>query len=147
MADIMSNNVLQDFDIFFYYGHNELEIETKSDLLANLLQPKRSLFYNRSLDSAGIQDYENQPDGLTLRVNLPYDVVISLSKRNQYVSNGENGSRDRRVALSQSTVRIESDKKDIQRKGNINVTVLYIPLADFKQTESLRVGLGNRGGN
>lgn len=136
---ILDNNVLADFDIFFYYGKNDLEIETKSDLMQNLLQRKRSLFYNRSLDSAGVSDYENLPDGLALRVNLPYDIVNSISKRNQFVSNGSDGYRDRRVAISQSTIRINGDNV-----GNIKATVLYIPLADFKQSESLSVPLGSK---
>jgi hypothetical protein len=130
--------VLQDLDLFFYYGQNDLEIETKSDVLANIMQPKRSLFYNRALDSSGVQDYENMPAGLTLRINLPYDIVNSLSKRNQFVSNGENGSKDRRIALSQATIRTEIDSK----LGNVNVTILYIPLADFKQTQNLQFNLG-----
>ena len=136
MSDFLDKNLLSDFDIFFYYGQSDLEIETKSDLMANLSQPKRSLFYNRALDSAGIYDYENFPEGPRVRVNLPYDVVNSFSKRNQFISNGENGARDRRVAVSQSTVRVE-----FSGRGNVNVTVLYIPLADFKQTESLQIGL------
>lgn len=126
---------LKDFDLFFYYGQNELETETKSDVMANLMQPKRSLFYNRALDSAGIGEYENVPNGLSLRVNMPYDIVNSLSKRNQFVSNGENGSKDRRVAISQSTIRIESEK------DNVKVSALYIPLSDFKQSESLSIKL------
>jgi len=130
---------LKDFDIFFYYGQNDLELETKSDVMANLMQPKRSLFYNRALDSAGVGGYENISEGLTIRVNLPYDIVNSLSKRNQFVSNGENGSRDRRVAVSQSTIKIDFDSS----KGNVNMTVLYIPLADFKQTESLQFGISS----
>lgn len=134
---ITDDNVLKDFDIFFYYGKNKLEIETKSDLMQNLIQSKRSLFYDRSLDSAGVSDYENNPVGLTLRVGLPYDIVKSIGKRNQFVSNGESGYRDRRVAVSQNTIKINTDNN-----GNVDITILYIPLADFKQTESLSIGLG-----
>lgn len=131
-------NALKDFDIFFYYGQNELSLETKSDVFANLMQPKRSLFYNRSLDSAGLDEYENNPFGLNIRINLPYDIVTSLSKRNQFVSNGEDGFRDRRVALSQSTIRVELNPTT----GNTSVTVLYIPLADFKQAENIQFRIG-----
>lgn len=136
MEEVKDISIHQDFDVFFYYGQNDLPLETRSDVLANILQPKRSLFYNRSLDSAGVSAYENSPVGLTMRVNLPYDVVSSLSRRNQFVSNGENGTRDRRVAVSQSTVRIVA-----RDNGNVDITVLYIPLADFNQTENLQVGL------
>lgn len=147
MSDSINNDVLTDLDIFFYYGQNSLEIETKSDLLLTLLQPKRSLFYNRSLDSAGIQDYENRPDGISLRINLPFDIVSVLSQRNQFVSNGESGNRDRRIAISQSTISIEVERSDPKKRGYITVSVLYIPLSDFKQTENLQIGLGIKGGN
>lgn len=130
-------DVLSDFDIFFYYGKNELSIETKSDVIQNIVQPKRSLFYDRALDSSGAKDYENVPEGLALRVNMPYDIVKSIAKRNQFVSNGENGSRDRRVALSQSTINVKGSNN-----GEIDVEVLFIPLADFKQTEVVGVSLG-----
>lgn len=128
---------LKDFDIFFYYGQNDLETETKSDVLANLLQPKRSLFYNRSLDSAGIGDYENMPNGLFLSVNLPYDIVNSLAKRNQFVTSSP---RDRRIAVSQSLIQIE------QKNGEVNVNVYFVLMSDLKQTEMLQIGLGNQGG-
>lgn len=137
MSDqIPSIDVLSDFDMFFYYGQNELDLETRHDVMLNLMQPKRSLLGNRSMDAAGVSDYENIPSGVSLRINLPYDIVESLSKRNQYVSNGENGSRDRRVAVSQSSVLIKQDAQ-----GNVDVTVLYIPFANFKQTESLSISL------
>jgi hypothetical protein len=120
----------KDFDNFFYYGFNNLEIETKSDIFQNLMQSKRSLFYDRAYDSAGIPQYENRPNSLVIHINLPYDIVVSLAKRNQYVSDGSiEGKPDRRIALSQSTIKIEiaNDK--------VNVNVLYIPLADYRQTD------------
>ena len=135
MSDIIDNTKITDFDVFFYYGQNDLELETKSDLLVNLLQTKRSLFYDRYYDSAGIDDYENYPEGLTLRINLPFDIVDSVAKRNQIVTNGEDGYKDRRVALSQSTILIDT-------KDGVKVTVLYIPLANYNQSESLSVPLG-----
>jgi hypothetical protein len=124
---------LADFDMFLYYGSNDLEVETKSDILQNLMQTKRSLFYDRSFDSAGIKDYENRPASLSLRINMPYDIVTSLSKRNSIVSSGEGDTPDRRIALSQATIRIEIEN------GDVKVSVLYIPLADFKQTDQISV--------
>jgi hypothetical protein len=122
-------DVIKDFDIFFYYGQNDLEIETKSDVLSNVIQPKRSYFYGRSKGSAGAGNYENTPMGLALLINLPYDIVKSLSKRNQVVSNGDKNTIDRRVAVSQSSIKIDS------KNGNTDVTVLYIPYADMKQSD------------
>lgn len=133
MAEEFIRDVEQyrDFDIFFFYSFNDLEIETRSDILANILQPKRSLFYDRSQDAAGAPSYENRPNGLYLQVNLPYDIVTSLAKRNQVVSNGTGDNPDRRVAVSQATIRIESEK------DRARVTVLYVPLADFRQTDAI----------
>lgn len=134
--DIEEMRKLKDFDVFFFYGQNELSLETKSDIMQNIIQPRRTLFYDRDLDSAGITRYENQPNAIALQINLPYDIVISISKRNQFVSAGEQGLPDRRVALSQNTIRLNS------RGGEVDVTVQYIPLSDFKQTESTNFSLG-----
>lgn len=122
-----------DFDMFFYYGSGQLEDETKSDIFQNLMQPKRSLFYDRFYDSAGMKEYENRPNSFALRVNMPYDIVTSLSKRNTVVSAGENGNPDRRIAVSQATIRIENER------DNVKTSVLYIPLATFKQTDQIAV--------
>lgn len=138
MSESTDIRILKDFDLFLYYGQNDLDIETKHDVMLNLMQPKRSLFYNRALDSAGVPDYENMPEGLIIRVDLPYTIVDSLSRRNQFVSNGENGSRDRRIAPSQSEVIVNFDSKT----GNVDVSVYYFPLANFKQTQGLQFSLG-----
>jgi hypothetical protein len=134
---VPSIDVLSDFDLFFYYGQNDLEIETRHDLMLIVMQPKRSLLGSRSVGAAGIQDYENNPIGMNIMINLPYDIVSAISQRNQYVSNGENGSKDRRVALSQSTVRIEVNQ------GDVDVTVQYIPLTNFQETSvTIPLGIG-----
>lgn len=138
MSDQPSIDVLSDFDMFFYYGLNDLDLETRHDIMLNVMQPKRSLLGNRSLDAAGVSDYENTPVGINQQIKLPFDIVESIARRNQYVSNGENGTKDRRVALSQSIVRVEADTM-----GNVNIMVLYIPLASFKQSEiSIPLGIG-----
>ena len=139
LTEIVSvEDQLSDFDLFFYYGHSDLNIETKHDVMLNVIQSKRSLFYSRSLDSAGVPNYENYPKGLMLQVLLPYDIVISLSKRNNYVSNGQNGYPDRRIALSQSTIRLEEDKNS----NGVNVTVLYRPMSDIRISEIVSSPLG-----
>jgi hypothetical protein len=127
---------LRDFDMFFYYGLNELEHETKSDLFQNIIQPKRSLFYDRAYDAAGIPRYENRPNSLALLVNIPYDIVFSISKRNSIVSDGSlPGTQDRRIALSQATIKLEINN------DKLKLNVLYIPLADYRQTDQLTADL------
>lgn len=138
MAEIKVSE-LKDFDIFFYYGMNDLEIETKSDIYQNLLQPERSLLYNRSQDSAGIQKFENTPNTFQLQILLPYSIITSLAKRNSIVSAGQNGDIDRRVAVSQSTIRIE------QEKEQASVILSYIPLANLQvidQTSIITIAVG-----
>ena len=134
IADI---DILSDFDMFFYYGQNDLSLETQHDIMLNVMQPKRSLLGNRSNDAAGVMDYENSPIGMNISILLPFDIVTSISKRNQTVSNGENGYPDRRVAISQSNVKIQAEK------GNVNITIQYRALADFKDTDvSMPLGIG-----
>ena len=129
MSDTL--DALKDFDIFFYYGENDILSEIKSDVLANLLQPGRSLLFNRHLDSAGITKYENYPISVLLQTKIPYDIVNSLALRNQYVSNGEDDLPERRIAISQNNVRLDSDKK-----GNLEVTVYYVPLVTLKEEKA-----------
>lgn len=133
----VNDEQLKDFDNFFYYGYGKIEDETKSDVMCILTQHKRSLFYSRNLNSAGISDYENYPNSMIKQILIPYDIVIALSKRNQYVSNGRNGTKDRRIAISQANIRIE------EKKFETKITVLYIPMADFKTTQSVSSSLGN----
>jgi hypothetical protein len=127
---------LQDIDNFFYYGSNDLESEVSSDVLQNLLQPKRSLFYNRSYDAAGLSDYENYPDGMTLQVGIPYNAVESLAKRNYNVSDGQNGTIDRRVAVSQSSIQI------LRQRGEISVNVYFILLGNMTKLSSVSIPIG-----
>jgi hypothetical protein len=124
-------NQFKDFDNFFYYGYGNLEVETKSDILQNIMQPKRSLFYDRSQDSAGIPGYENRPNSLYMQINLPFDIATSLGKRNQVVSNGDGDYPDRRIATSQAIIQVKIDKEQTK------VTVNYIPLSDFRQTSAI----------
>ena len=129
MMEHQDVEVLKDFDQFFYYGSGDLATEIRSDVLQNLLQRKRSLFYNRSLDSSGVKDYENVPNTIFITIMLPYDIVSSLAKRNSYVSNGEGDAPDRRIAISQATIRLRQDGQ------NLNINVEYINLFDLKQKE------------
>ena len=125
----MSLSSLQDFDNFFYYGLNDLQEEVKSDIMTNIMQPLRSLFYDRSNDAAGIKDFENKPNIILLNIEIPRRIVTSLFKRNLVVSNGSDGYPDRRVITSQSIIRVD-DERGLKR-----VSVQYIGMADLKQKE------------
>ena len=133
MKDI---NELGDMDIFFYYSQNDIQLENENDLMAGLIQSARSLFYNRR-DSAGISQRENFPIALMLNVLVKFDVVSWVGFRNTYVTNGSNGEKDRRLGVSQNFINIQQNKK-----GSIDVNVLYIPFNDFSKKDTVTIPIG-----
>lgn len=135
MSDVSE---LRDFDNFFYYGQGDLARETKHDVLLTLLQPGRSLYYSRELDSADIDGFENTPNTIALAVLIPYNVVKALAKRNQFVGNGDDGTVDRRIAISQNIVRVRSNKNT----GELNVSVHYLPLVNLNEGAEVSTPLG-----
>jgi hypothetical protein len=110
------------WDNFFYYGNDSLENETNFDLTIGVLQPKRSLFFNRQ-DSCGISDYENYPNGFSLLYNLKYTIAKWIEYRNGYINTD---NPDRRISVSQNTINIK------QSGGEDKIDISYIPYADFK---------------
>lgn len=124
---------LKDFDNFFYYGLGSLDDEIKSDLLILFLQPQRSLFYSRDRNSAGIFKYANWPGGVHMEIALRQDIVSAIGKRNLSVSAY---NPNRQVATSQAQIIIN------QERGQVDVTVPYIPLKDFRQSDIITVPLG-----
>jgi len=128
-------NQLSDLDIFFFYGEkgSDLDIETQSDILAGIIQKKRSLFYDRQ-DSSGIPERENNPTGFVLEMSMKFDIVNWIAYRNTKISDGSNGTPDRRVAVSQNSIVITENQK-----GETDVNVEYIPFANIKQTDRIVV--------
>lgn len=123
---------LTDFDNFFYHGSGNLDDEIKSEVLIMLLQPKRSLFYSRNDNAAGITRYENQPQSVQLEIGLRYDIVSAIGKRNLNVSK-ENPNRQ--IAASQSQITITRENT------NVNVSILYLPLKDFRKPDSIEISI------
>ena len=115
---------LNSFDYFYFYGKPDLENEIASEILALLMQPTRSLFYSRGYNAAGVANFENAPNAIITQVVLPYDIVEAISRRNGLVSNGSQGNRDRRIAVSQQTVTVEG------KESELDLSVEYILLAD-----------------
>lgn len=126
----------KDFDNFFYYGQGDFEIEQKSNVLSSIIQPNRSLFYNRFYDSAGIHQYENNPSAITMQILLPFAIVSALSKMNSVVSNGENGI-DRRIAISQNLVKVS-----IGKNGQIDIAIQFILFANIDTIQSVSLSMG-----
>ena len=124
---------LQDFDNFFYYGLGNLDDEIKSDLFQLLMQPQRSLFYSRDRNSAGVTKYENWPQSVNMEIAMRFDIVRAIGLRNLDVSAN---NPNRQVASSQSEIIIN------QRRGEVDVTVLYIPLKDFRKSDTITINFG-----
>jgi hypothetical protein len=124
-----------DFNTFLYYGQAPLEDEVRSDVAAGILQDRRSMFYHRSY-GAGLSEYENAPDGIALQVGLKYRAADWLARRNLEVSDGSNGTRDRRVATSQGAMSVEREG------GGLILRVLYVLYADASAGRVLAVSPG-----
>lgn len=123
-------------DEFFYYGSNDIAFEIEADLLAVCVQPKRSLFYSRTI-GAGVSESENYANGISLSIGLRFDIVNSIAILNERVSDGSDGDRDRRVAASQNTVTIEQNGEEM------DILVQYIPLADAKAVSNISIPIGS----
>jgi hypothetical protein len=121
-------------DYFFFYGQVDERKEIESDLVQGVMQNKRSLFYDRSY-GAGVPQYENTAGGLSLEVNMKYDITAWIAQRNREVSDGTKNTRDRRVITSQSAIKIN------QRQGEADIQVLYIPYFDYNNPGIIKVPL------
>ena len=121
------------WDIFFYYGEtNDLDLECEYDLWEILLQPGRSLFYNRRF-SAGLSQFENNPNGMSLQIFGRYEIASSIAYRNTVVSDGSEGLPDRRIAVSQNSVGFK------QENGNLDIEVLYFLYHSYKQPKLKKI--------
>jgi len=124
MADAIKN--IADFNLgFFYYGKNSLDDESRFDLFQLLLQPKRSLFYDRR-ESAGISDYENRPNTIELQVLGRFEIANAVAYRNSLVTNGADNTIDRRIAVSQNSIGFSA------RGEELDVNVLYFLYGDYE---------------
>jgi hypothetical protein len=122
-------------ETFFYYGKTELHQEIEADLNQGMTQEKRSLFYNRSF-GAGVPEYENYPKGLSLEIGMRYDIASWVARRNLEVSNGTNGTRDRRAATSQNAITITTDS------DTVYVQVFCILYADYQNPTTIKIPFG-----
>ena len=129
----MSN--LADFDIFYFYGQNDLQTEIESDIQQLVVQNSRSLFYNRANDSAGLDEFENVPNAVSQAIMVAFNIVASLAKRNTYVGNGQEGTRDHRIAVSQNSISVE------QVGAELDISIFYIPLFNIDAGASTTVKL------
>src|SRR4030042_340457 len=131
---------LKTMDYFFYYGQSPLDEEIRHDVILGIQQPRRSLFYNRT-EGAGIPQIENHPNTLLLQIKIKSAIVSWIGRRNQEGSDGSQGTPNRMIAASQSTITVPQ-----RRRGEVDVSVLYIALADYKQQNlNVPAGVGGTG--
>lgn len=114
-------------DFFFYRGF-DLHKETEAEVIHTLFNPTNDLMYNRRF-GAGVNEFENLPNSLSLQVLARYQIVNALSYRNATVTNGSDGSVDRRIAFSQNFISF------LQNGGELDIAVLYFLYADYKSPQ------------
>lgn len=128
---------VSDINVFFYYGLLSDELEREHNLMAGVLQPERSFYYNRS-DSVGITSYENHPNNLMLQIKLRFAIANWVNFYNSYTGDGSNGTKERRMAISQFSILFE------QSSDSINLDLYYIPFSDYSQLKSVKLGIGGK---
>lgn len=128
----MSLQSLQDFDNFFYWDKNNLSDGNKSEIMAGLMQPSRSLYYSRSW-GAGVDNYENRPVSINNLVQIRYNILRFFARRNVLVTNGDEDYPDRRAVTSQNVIDVQNDV----RTGNITINVLYYNLFETTPRENV----------
>jgi len=128
-------DALSDINIFFSYGSLDTELEIEHNLISALLQKERSFYYNRS-DSVGIDSYENHPNNLLLQIYLRFQIASWANLYNGYTGDGTNGSKERRIAVSQFSILFE------QENDSLDIDVQYLTFSDYAQIKSLKTSVG-----
>ena len=118
----------KNWDTFFHYGESDLNEEAVYDIYEILLQTRRSLFYFRR-GSAGINEFENNPNGMSLQIMGRFEIANTIAYRNSIVSSGADGSIDRRIAISQNAINF------LAKNGSLDINILYFLYGD---TETLQ---------
>lgn len=129
---LCSIDELSSWDIFFFYGQSDIDLELSADLMLLALQPDRSLFYDR-MESGGIAGYENHPNDLNLQVNIRYNIASAIAWKNTVIANGLNGLPDRRIAVSQTSISFS------QSGGELDVAILFIPYYNFDNYKVINI--------
>lgn len=134
-SDLATLEQLGHVDALLFYGELDLSFEIEADLYHGLVQPPRSMYYSRDF-GAGVE--ENAPQGLLFEVGARFRIADWVARRNQEVSDGSGGSRDRRVLASQGTITVEPQAEGGARDG-YEITVGYIPYSTMQQ-QLIRAG-------
>lgn len=137
MSENLKWKEIIDIDAFFYFDEIGLNHAVQHEIAIGLTQPKRSFFYGRE-DSAGVDEYINHPPGIHTEILLKYDIASWIARRNLQVTDGTDGTRDRRIATSQTLITVKSG----QKKTEMDVSVEFISLEDLAKPLKLTVPYG-----
>lgn len=138
MAEARNFSELADIDVFFFYGQIGVSHETEHDIALGLMQPSRSLYYDRE-DSAGVPEYEGLPNAAYSATIMKFDIASWVARRNLLVGDGQGGTQDRRVATSQTVIDVEQSGQEM------DVTVRFISFSDMQTPTKLTVPIGGAG--
>jgi len=124
-------------DTFFFYGEPGSDIgnETRSDLLSLLIQDKRSMFFNRQF-GCDITKRENIPNAVTLFITTRFDIVNAVSFRNTTLPDEQGSPKDRRVAVSQTSINF------ISGPNGVDMEIKYIPFSKNQKARPLQLPIG-----
>lgn len=129
---------MSSWDLFFYYGQSDVDLEIQSDLMLLSIQPPRSLLYN-NLESGGIAAYENYPNDINLQVHLRFSITDAVARKNRFIADGTDGYPERRIAVSQNSIRFTP------LRGELDIEIFYIPYYNYNAYSSIRpalIGIG-----
>lgn len=122
------------FDHFFYYGLRPRLDEAIDDLTDIILQPKRSMFYNRSFGTE-LSGNRNMPKGGFFDALIRYDIANAVARNNSEISDGTNNSTDRRIAVSQQSIQI------IKSSKGLDLSVDFIFFDGYNQINNFNIPL------
>lgn len=131
MTDIQK---LSSTEYFFLYDKIPIEQMNEHELMLILIQPKQSLYYNRSI-GAGVQDSENYPNGMAMNVSLRYAIVNSVANRNAQVVSSDGQRPERRIALGWESVGLRKAGKDM------DLLAYYVNLNNYEQANNVSLPL------
>jgi hypothetical protein len=126
----------ESFDNFFYYGVDEGRLfdEIENDVVEGLIQPKRSMFFNRQ-EGTGTVDRENAPNSLSFYIAARYEIIQWFAYRDRNLPPSD---VDRRAAASQTSIEVEQKANS----GEVDITVKYIPFSNFNRIKQVSLPLG-----
>jgi hypothetical protein len=122
-------------DSFFFAGDMDIDKEIKDDIEVSVMQSKRSLPYFREY-GGNLEQYLNIPFSYTTVIKIRYEITSWIAQRNSYVSNGDNGTPDRRAVSSQSVIDVE------KYNMGMNIGIRYIPLYATDTMKAVSINMG-----